>query len=319
MKYSITQQSVIGTRSSNQDRAGFAERDNSVLMVLADGLGGYAGGELAAETFVSNILSAYEKIKASFIADPIAFIVLSIAHSHSMINRRAKQHGIKAGDPRTTGVVCLVQDGFAYWGHVGDSRLYHFRDRKVMTRTEDHSTSEQMRAAGGISEEDMRLPELQGQLLRCAGGPKRPVVTLGAETPLETGDILLLCSDGVWRALPIADISRHLHEDKLELGLDDLLRRGERNARKDCDNMSAIVLRWEGERTTTEPLAPDKLGEREQAALWREARQARLDKKVRRSRTHRVQKSGRPSLHRDSIELMIEELESFINNLEGGV
>ena len=316
MKYTIAQQTALGTRKTNQDRAGFAERENSVLMVLADGLGGYAGGELAAETFVDNIIDSYERINSPTIADPIAFIVLTIAHSHSLINRRAKQADFKSTDPRTTAVTCLIQDGYAYWGHVGDSRLYHFRDGRMLSRTEDHSTSEQMRVAGAITEDDMRAPELQGHLLRCVGGPKRPVVTLGSETPLQRDDIIFMCSDGLWRAFPIEDISQRLDSVRMEHELDDLIRRAERKIRKDCDNMTGVVLRWESDLTDRKPLTPDRLGEKEQEQLWRKAREVHRQKKQRPPLKPRRENPMHDNVRRDSIESVIEELETYIANID---
>ncbi len=316
MKYTIAQQTALGTRKTNQDRAGFAERENSVLMVLADGLGGYAGGELAAETFVDNIIDSYERINSPTIADPIAFIVLTIAHSHSLINRRAKQADFKSTDPRTTAVTCLIQDGYAYWGHVGDSRLYHFRDGRMLSRTEDHSTSEQMRVAGAITEDDMRAPELQGHLLRCVGGPKRPVVTLGPETPLQRDDVIFMCSDGLWRAFPIDDISQRLDSVRMEYELDDLIRRAERKIRKDCDNMTGVALRWESDLTDRKPLAPDGLGEKEQEQLWREAQYAHRQKIQRPPLEPSRENPMRDNVRRDTIELVIEELEAYIGNID---
>jgi len=316
MKYTIAQHSSLGTRKINQDRAGFAERENSVLMVLADGLGGYTGGDLAAETLVDNIIDSYERVKSPTIADPIAFIVLTIAHSHRLINRRAKQADFKSTDPRTTAVICLIQDGYAYWGHVGDSRLYHFRDGRMLSRTEDHSTSEQMRAAGAITEDDMRAPELQGHLLRCVGGPKRPVVTLGPETPLQRDDVIFMCSDGLWRAFPIEDIAQRLDSVQMELELDDLIHRAERKIRKDCDNMTGLALRWESDLTDRKPLTPDRLGEKEQEDLWREAQVAHRQKKQRLTLESKRENPMHGNVRRDAIELVIEELETYIGNID---
>ena len=137
MQYSLAQQSQIGARETNQDRIACVEANNAVLLVLADGLGGYARGELAAETFANSIVKSFNSASKGIISDPTTFIILSIMHAHSVINRRAKDEGITVSLPRTTGIVCLIQNGYAYWGHVGDSRLYLFHDQTVLFRTRD--------------------------------------------------------------------------------------------------------------------------------------------------------------------------------------
>ena len=120
MKYELAEYSLRGAREMNQDAIGYSERGNSVLLVLADGLGGHEGGELASELLVQAVIHAYQSVKQAMITQPSAFLALAILHAHRAINSMGKAQNPPI-EPRTTCVLCLVQDGYAYWAHVGDS------------------------------------------------------------------------------------------------------------------------------------------------------------------------------------------------------
>lgn len=309
MSYVIAQGTQPGTRSENQDRATYVERDNAVLMVAADGLGGYIAGEMAAETVVETLVSSFGKVRSGFIQDPAAFLVLAMSLAHSRINRKSKQMGITVSHPRTTCVACLVQNGYAYWAHVGDSRLYHFRNGKFLTRTIDHSTTDPMYQEGYLDEKESM--QKVSHLVRCVGGPKRPLVTLGAETRLEPGDTLLLCTDGVWRAFTDRDIERAVDSRQLEESIEGMMRKSARMFRKDCDNMTAVAMAWHDPPTTSPPLMALSIPELDQEALWRHARQRSSDK-----READKQSREAPAADADNIEATIAEIESFVDDLE---
>ena len=315
MQYSLAQQSQVGSREMNQDRIACVEGNSAVLLVLADGLGGYARGELAAETFVNSIVKTFNNASKGVITDPGTFIILSIMHAHSMINRHAKDEGITVSLPRTTGIVCLIQNGYAYWGHVGDSRLYLFRDNTVLSRTQDHTTSGQIHL-DGISEEALATSEMQGHLVQAVGGPKRPIVALGQELKLKTNESILLCSDGVWKGVKSSRLPKYAAKINLDDSVDELLRQAEKNQKSDCDNISVIIFRWEGPETNAPPLYPRGLPQIDQKKLWRDT--------IRLSREHEtVSEKDSGSHHEpskgkkhDNLELAIEELESFIEEID---
>lgn len=312
MEFAISHHTLPGGRSVNQDRAGYAERDNALLMVVADGLGGYAAGEMAAQTAVDTMVGSFEKVRSPSIQDPAAFLVLSISLAHSRINRKAKRQGINVSHPRTTCVACLIQNGYAYWAHVGDSRLYHFRDGRFLTRTVDHSTTDPMYQDGILGEKESM--QESGHLVRCVGGPKRPLVTLGAETRLEKGDVLLLCTDGVWRAFTERDMEQVLDARRLEDSIESMMARSARKFRKDCDNMTVLGLTWDDPPSLAPPLLALSIPELDQDALWKDAKQ--------RSAARREDKRGDasdeepPTRGADEIEATIAEIESFVDDLE---
>ncbi|MHB8346624.1 MAG: PP2C family protein-serine/threonine phosphatase [Acidiferrobacterales bacterium] len=310
MRFQLAQYSLKGSRLTNQDRIAYAERDNGVLMVLADGLGGYDGGALAAETLTRSIVRAFESVRQPLIDRPSAFLALAIMQAHKLILKSGRAH-VPPISPRTTCVVCLVQRGYAYWAHVGDSRLYHFRGSSLVQRTFDHSTTEQMHLDGLLSDDEMGLHSEKGHLLKCVGGPRRPTVSLGTETALNSGDTLLLCSDGLWQALSPAQLAHFIEFSSLEEGIEEMLLAAENKMRKACDNLSAIGLRWEERLTRELPLQPVGVKETSHDAMWGDACRKSLDKK------RRSGEAGTRSSAKDkSLDIAIKELEEFVSKFE---
>jgi serine/threonine protein phosphatase PrpC len=320
MKYELAEYTLTGARAMNQDCIGYSERGNSVLLVLADGLGGHDGGELASELFVQAVIHAYQSIKQPLISQPSAFLALAILHAHRAINAMGKAHSPPI-EPRTTCVVCLVQDGFAYWAHVGDSRLYLFRNNKVARRTSDHTQIEAMRQQGVLSEADMLTHPEKSRLLRCVGGPRQPQVTLGEETVLMPGDVLLLCTDGLWEALTAEEIGVYIREKNLEDALVDMLMAAETKMGDSSDNISATCLRWRDEMTDKPPLQSNTGGEVDHDALWSIAAKKRATSGTTQPLAGNArptpQKSSTPrksNASGESLESEIEKLESYLED-----
>lgn len=310
MNYRLAQHSLPGARSVNQDRVAVVERDNALLLAAADGLGGYVAGEMAAQTVVETLVNAFGNVRSRRIQDPAAFLVLAMSLAHSRINRKARQRGINVSHPRTTCVACLIQNGYAYWAHVGDSRLYHFRDGGLLTRTIDHSTTDPMYQEGYLGERESM--QEASRLIRCIGGPHRPLVTLGAETRLQPGDTLLLCTDGVWRAFTEREMEAALDHRRLEASIEQMMGKAARLFRGDCDNMSAVAVTWHAPPSTSPPLLALSIPELDQEALWRHARQ----------RSGAAREAGRHHAAAPAaggagnIEATIAEIESFVDDLD---
>ena len=253
MKYELAQLSLRGARPTNQDRVAVAERDNAVLMVLADGLGGHRGGEIAAEILTQTLVHAFQSVRTPTIDRPSAFLALGILQAHQAILRRTKA-SLNTIQPRTTCVMCLAQNGYAYWAHVGDSRLYHVRHGRLKSRTQDHSTVEELRKDGLVSEDEMLNHPQKGKLTICVGGPNKPKISLGEETALARDDVLLLCSDGVWETHTGEELLGIVGRGSTDEAVEELLFSAERKAGDHCDNVSAICLRWLEDAPATLPL-----------------------------------------------------------------
>lgn len=311
MKYQVAQLSSSGARRANEDRVGIAERPSAVLLAVADGLGGHTGGELASQTVVETVTRLFHGVKQAQLADPFAFLALSMLKAHRSIGARARAHKPPL-EARTTCVLCLVQEGYAYWAHVGDSRLYHFRGGRLLKRTEDHTTIEELRRDGVISEEEMAQHPRKNALLRSLGGSGDPRISLGEEALLKTGDTLLLCSDGLWEALTTEELGRMLTMPRLEDGVEELVSTAEKRKGDACDNVTVACLRWEDRAALSLPLRGPTVPQ--QVDTQRLIRQAAANKIA----TQRAETE--PALtgqdRRDSIESSINELEEYLRRLE---
>ncbi|MDH5648446.1 MAG: protein phosphatase 2C domain-containing protein [Gammaproteobacteria bacterium] len=318
MKYEIGFHSLQGARSSNQDRVAYAERDNAVFMVLADGLGGHAGGSIAAEIATKWSIQTFKSLKQPVITQPSAFLALTMIQAHDQIVSYSKVKFPKM-HPRTTCVYCLVQDGYAYWAHVGDSRLYHFRGDKLLERTHDHSTVEQMFLRGLITEEDMRSHPQKNHITRCLGGNHRPEVELGNEVRLEKDDRLLLCSDGVWEAFDIDTIISFMKRQPLDEGVEEMLHTAEDKMKQVCDNITAIGLNWYDKAATNLPLQNLGSAAIDQKNLLDPVKSPSTKKKPANKPADTTAKptpikQTSPSNKREEVKQEIEELENFLAN-----
>jgi serine/threonine protein phosphatase PrpC len=321
MKYQLAGHTSAGSRPTNQDRIAHCERDNAVLLVVADGLGGHAGGELAAEALTDTAVQAFERIKQPIITQPSAFLALTILQAHNVILQRAKSQ-VPPIEPRTTCVLCLVQDGYAYWAHVGDSRLYHFRKNKLLTRTLDHTATERLRTDGVITEEEMLSHPEKSRLLKCVGGPQKPTISLGQEAPLHRGDALLLCSDGLWEALSWEEIVQFLEFESLDEAIEEMTIEAENRRKKASDNISVVSLRWQDRAPKDRPVQANEVVHVDQDALWEMAKNKMLVKKARTKTTrahnprHRTRKQAPRKTRKKELRSEIKELEDYIKRIE---
>lgn len=315
MKYQVTQYSLRGARPHNEDRVGYAERDNVLIMAVADGLGGHRGGEIAAEMVMQTLLHAFQTVRQPLIQRPTAFLALAMLHAHHAIIARG-QTSQPTIEPRTTCVACLVQNGYAYWAHVGDSRLYHFRGDKLLLRTQDHTTVEELHQGGLLSEKEMLEHPQKGHLLNCLGGPVKPTISVGEETRLQPGDTLLLCTDGLWEAFTPEEIIQKLRSPSLDTDVEEMLYTAVRKMRYGCDNVSAVCLRWEDAMTTRAPLQGNAAVQLSEDILREEARH-HLPRAVK----HPPRKSPSPAEEPDNdrnkpLESRIQEIEDFLKKFE---
>jgi PPM family protein phosphatase len=308
VKYEIAHLCARGARPMNQDRVAVTERDNAVLLAVADGLGGHRGGEIASELLAQTVVHAFQSVRTPIIGRPSAFLALTILQAHQAILRRGKASMFTL-QPRTTCVACIVQHGYAYWAHVGDSRLYHFRRGQLLQRTHDHSTIEELRKDGLLTEEEMRHHPQKGKLTICVGGPNKPKIALGEETALARDDILLLCSDGIWEAHTPEELAGFLKRDTLEEAVEEMLFSAERKMDDRCDNISAVCFRWLEQAPTSLPLQGNASVEIDERTLIDTA--ATIKASGRQQERPTKSKGG----ERDIAE-EIEELEKYLRNRE---
>jgi len=246
MNVSIAHESRKGGRPYNQDRLAYCRTSDALLLALADGMGGHAGGEVAAQAAVENLGEAFRAQAKPALPDPEAFVSGAMARAHSAVLAKARQSGL-GDEPRTTLVACVVQGGQAYWTFVGDSRLYVIREGKILMRTRDHTYVQQLVDAGRIREEAVLSHPERNKLLRCLGGASTPPLREPVgRSPLAKGDIVLLCSDGLWGPLTPRLLVIGLLGKPPARALPELMSLAESRGGPGCDNISALAMQWQG-------------------------------------------------------------------------
>lgn len=252
MNFAIVQETRPGRRPYNQDRLGYWSTPESVLMVLADGMGGHAHGEVAAELTMRHIAAAFRRDARPRLANPDLFLFRAVGRSHGMLLREAANLGL-ADTPRTTVVACVVQDGHAYWSHVGDSRFYLMRKGQVHARTRDHTVVQQLVDAGRLHEDAVSSHPERNRLLQCLGGVQVPRVEPTSRAHLERDDVLLLCSDGLWGPLTQRQLLEGLAAAPLAEAVPRLVALAEERGGAGCDNISALALAWGEDAAPADP------------------------------------------------------------------
>ena len=248
MKFSIYQESRKGGRRNNQDRTGYSYSRDALLMVVADGMGGHLHGEVASHIAVRFLAEAFQREVQTKLEDPFMFLLKNIGGAHHAIVDYAEARGLLE-TPRTTCVVCVVQDSIAYWAHVGDSRLYHVRDGRIVAQTKDHSRVQWLVDQGRIREEAIAAHPERNKIFNCLGAITPPQVELSRKTVLQPGDILLLCTDGLWGPLSGRMIGAALAREDIMRAIPELLDAAELRAGRECDNLSTVAMNWADSRS----------------------------------------------------------------------
>ena len=248
MKFTIYQESRVGKRANNEDRLAHCYSRDALLMVVADGMGGHYYGEIAAQIAVQTLTEAFQREATPEIRDPFLFLQKAMTNAHHSILDFSVEHKLN-DSPRTTCVACVIQDNIAYWAHAGDSRLYLLREGKVVFHTRDHSRVQMLMDQGVISEAQAAVHPDRNKVYSCLGGPQPPDIEFSRKTPLEHGDVVALCTDGVWGSLPDSMLAIGLKNANLIQAIPMLLGQAEIRGGAHGDNLSIVAVRWEASYT----------------------------------------------------------------------
>lgn len=243
MKFSVFQLSRRGGRAVNEDRMGYCYTREAALFLLADGMGGHAEGEVAAQLALQSIAAQFQREATSALADPPDFLSRAVLTAHQHIQRYAKLKRMPDA-PRTTVVACVVQNGAATWLHCGDSRLYWVREGKLLARTRDHSYMEMERNATMPVRLAQKLLN-RNVLFTCLGASGKPIFDVSGPHTLHSGDRLLLCSDGLWGALKEPALLHGLAELPVAQAIPALVESALQITGEKSDNVTALALEWE--------------------------------------------------------------------------
>jgi PPM family protein phosphatase len=232
-------------RTNNEDSYLYWEPDSDAefrrkgrLAVVADGMGGYEGGQEASRLAVESVRHIYDR---DFNGDPRQTLISAFGSAHDNILRYAMDHPEFHGMGTTCTAIAIIDDQL-YFAHVGDSRLYLIRNDTVTRLTRDHSYVGRLVENGIVRSEDAESHP-QRHILTAALGSGRDVVPHTPEHPisLKQGDILILCTDGLWSLLSEGELSRVAQANSPADACARLIRIA--LERGGPDNITALVLR----------------------------------------------------------------------------
>jgi serine/threonine protein phosphatase PrpC len=242
----VSAQSDIGCqRENNEDSLGYWEPEEDEqflrqgrLAIVADGMGGYEGGQEASLLAVETVISVYR----NFVGDDpqqALFEALQAAHE------RIREYGITHPHLQGMGTTCTalaLAGGFLYYAHVGDSRLYLVRRGQITQLTRDHSYVSRLVESGVISREEAETHP-QRNILTAAMGTGADLVTdsPGRPEPLQPGDVLVLSSDGLWGQVRDPEILQAVESKDPEAAGRDLIQLA--RERGGPDNITVEILR----------------------------------------------------------------------------
>ncbi len=218
------------------------------LFVVCDGMGGAAAGEVASQLTIETVqklLSSNDNNALAAIPGPSGYLLRTerLAEAAKESNRAifelAQEDRKKAG-MGTTFVGVWVEDNIASVAHVGDSRAYLWHSDQIEALTEDHSLVEAQVKAGVIRRDQVEESKIRSVLLRALGQEPKVQVDV-SEVPLQPGDYLLLCSDGLTRVVPDSGLARAIAALREPQRICDYLIQTA-NSRGGPDNITVVVV-----------------------------------------------------------------------------
>jgi len=228
----ISQYTEQGGRTNNEDSLLVAQTDDSVLAVVADGLGGHADGEIASRTAAQTLQRLLQRQQPD--AEALTEAIRQASREICLLRG--------GSDMRTTVAVLWIGADRAVAAHVGDSRIYHIRQRQICYQSVDHSMAQMSVLMGEIRPEELRQSPDRNRLIRVLGGETAPKVDCRSLTVLP-GDRFLLCSDGLWEKVTEQAMLRDLAEtETVQQWLERMKNRVFRAADPAQDNHTAIAM-----------------------------------------------------------------------------
>ncbi|HTS51091.1 MAG TPA: Stp1/IreP family PP2C-type Ser/Thr phosphatase [Bryobacteraceae bacterium] len=188
-------------RPENEDYYCYAEPEDEQeflhkgrLAVVADGMGGHEGGEMASRIAVECVRDAYLAYPDG---DPRENLIAAFHQAHSAIQQYAREHPELEG-MGTTCTCAVLKNNQLYYGHIGDSRLYLIRNPAISLVTEDHSYVQRLVRQGMLTPEQAAVHPERNILTAALGTQSAVAADFSQEPmPLAPGDVLLLCTDGL--------------------------------------------------------------------------------------------------------------------------
>jgi serine/threonine protein phosphatase PrpC len=236
-------------RDQNEDV--YVSRADQGLFVVCDGMGGAPAGEVASQVAATAIVAELNGLPArqrskhgdrGFL-DQTQRLADAVRRSNAVVYRQAQQNATQA-EMGTTVVGAWIQDQIVSVAHVGDSRAYLWHDDRLEALTRDHSLAEAEILAGLLEPDESQRSHHQNVLVRALGREPDVEVDL-AEIPVQSGDYLLLCSDGLTRMVPDVTLAQIIDELRDPQSICDALIAAA-NSNGGADNITVIVVEVTG-------------------------------------------------------------------------
>lgn len=180
------------------------------VLLVADGMGGQLGGEIASQTAVDTVKTLYLRNirERQTTGDIGSFIISAFKEANHAVFEKGKSISAKIG---TTLTAAFIKGATAYIGHIGDSRAYLIRERDMEQLTEDHTLAEDLVRKGKASNEEMKNSPMQNMLTRSIGSGEELIIDPPISVDLKSGDVLLLCTDGLTNLVEDREIISTIH------------------------------------------------------------------------------------------------------------
>ena len=244
MKIEFAIYTNIGDCRVNEDTVAVIDKGSVKCFLLADGLGGHGGGDIASAHIASVVESVVNKANA---LDERLIHQCFVQAQNSLLELQKKMNKEQA---LKTTLVMLLTDGITWtWGHIGDSRLYYFSNGRIKYVTSDHSVPQMMLKMGKIKPEELKHHPERNILLKVMGTawtePAYEVDVTGKK--IEKGDAFLLCSDGFWEWVEDSDmeklVSLQASAENIVSQMGTLALKNGMDKESERDNLSAILVR----------------------------------------------------------------------------
>jgi serine/threonine protein phosphatase PrpC len=238
--YDLALLTDVGTnREGNEDSCGhLVESENVVTFIVADGVGGYEGGEVASAMAVETTLETFRSSSTNLGVSKRLHRALQRANIE-IHNRALAVPELRRMATTATAIAVNLSEGMLYGVHCGDCRLYLVRDRKISQLTRDHTMVGERVRMGLMTAERARNHPDRSALSRCLGQDLIPSIDR-VTTPMQQNDRLILCSDGLWSVIPDAEIEKLSGDGDAETACRRLIETA--NYRGTPDNLTVAVF-----------------------------------------------------------------------------
>lgn len=201
-------------REMNQDCYYIPGPDEELkLYIVADGMGGYNGGDVASNLAVfTSKKYIYENVKQNMQEEDIKQLLINAIYAANKAVFEKSQSTEELEEMGTTLDICFIYNNKMYIGHIGDSRVYKIKENKIEQITTDHSYVQKLLKEGSITEEEAKNHPKRNMLMKALGTQENEEPDIYMLN-LETGDIILMCTDGLTNLVNEEDVCEIITQD----------------------------------------------------------------------------------------------------------